>query len=156
MSEKKKYPDIIDKKYYETINQVFKKYKVDNKNKLTLKQICFPDKFQHQLPQQFVANYINPLTPYKGLLVYHSIGSGKTCSAVNIAEQWKDKRHIIVVVPASLKGNFRNELRSSCAGNAYMSMKDRNEIKKYHPTSKEYKSIIETSDNKIDKYYTIL
>ena len=47
------------------------------------------------------------------LLIYHRIGSGKTCSAIQIGEKFKKNKRIIVVVPASLRGNFRNELRSS-------------------------------------------
>ena len=33
---------------------------------------------------EFVAEFINPITPYKGLLIFHKIGSGKTCSAIRI------------------------------------------------------------------------
>ena len=29
-------------------------------------------------------------TPYKGLLLYHGVGTGKTCSAVTIAENFRD------------------------------------------------------------------
>ena len=150
-----KYPDIKDKDFYKIINKKFKNYKVSNKKK-TMKQICFPDKFKHQEPQNFVAKYINPDTPYKGILIYHRIGAGKTCSAVNIAERWKMDRKIMVVTPASLIGNFRNELRSLCAGNSYIKDKDRELLKKLHPSSKEYKDIIIKSDNLIDKYYEII
>jgi len=39
------------------------------------------------LPQQaFLANYINPDTPYKGILVFHGLGSGKTSSSLIIKE----------------------------------------------------------------------
>lgn len=150
-----KYPDILDKDFYKIINKKFKKYKVSEKKK-TMKQICFPNKFKHQQPQDFVAEYINPKTPYKGLLVFHRIGAGKTCSAVNIAEQWKHKRKIMVVTPASLKGNFRNELRSPCAGNSYLTSKERKQLKKLHPSTTEYKNIIKKSNGRIDKHYEIL
>lgn len=148
------YPKISDNDFNNKINKKFKKYTVPNK-KQTMKQICFPKQFQHQYPQQFVANYINPDTPYKGLLVFHSIGAGKTCAAVHIAEQWKKLRQIIVVVPASLKGNFRNELRSLCAQNNYLTSVERQDLKKLHPSSKEYKLIIRKSDDRINKNYSI-
>ncbi len=61
----------------------------------------------------------------------------------------------MIVLPASLKGNFRSELRSPCAGNNYISDNDRNLLKKYHPSSQEYKNIIKKSDDKIDIYYNI-
>ena len=36
--------------------------------------------------QQIVRDYINIYTPYRGLLLYHGLGSGKTCSSIAIAE----------------------------------------------------------------------
>jgi superfamily II DNA or RNA helicase len=149
-----KYPEISDEEFYEKINKIYKKYTIKKKPK-TFEQICFPKHFNLQLPQQFVSNFINPKTPYKSLLLYHNIGSGKSCSAIRIAEEWKYYRNIVVVVPASLKGNFRNELRSQCAGNSYLSEKNRELLSKLHPSSQEYKDIIEASDKKIDKYYQI-
>lgn len=149
-----KYPDIDDDNFYDIINKKYSKYKIPAKKK-TLKQICYPKKFTIQLSQQFVENFINPKTPYKGLLVYHGIGSGKTCAAVRITENFKKIKRIIVVTPASLIGNFRQELRSPCAGEHYLTEKDRNQLKKLDPSSELYKSIIAKSDEKINKYYTI-
>ena len=40
------------------------------------------------MPQQFLSNFINPNTPYTSVLVYHKIGSGKTCAAIQIAEKY--------------------------------------------------------------------
>lgn len=148
------YPNIKNKNFHKKINKIFAKYKI-NKKKRTMEQICYPTTFKHQQPQEFVAKYINPKTPYKGLLIFHSIGAGKTCSAVNIGEHWKKKRRIIVVVPASLRGNFRKELRSKCAGNSYITESDRKKLKKLHPSSMEYKNIVKKSDKLIDKYYDI-
>ncbi len=148
------YPNINDSNFNTRITQKYIKYTIPKKKK-TFKQICFPKEFELQLPQQFLPQYINPKTPYKGVLVFHKIGSGKTCTAVNIAEQWKHMRNIIVVVPASLIGNFRGELRSKCAGNHYLIDSERKQLKTLHPTSNEYKEIIRKSDARIDKYYTI-
>jgi superfamily II DNA or RNA helicase len=149
-----KYPDIKDTEFYHKINNIYKKYTIPREKK-TLKQICFPSKFELQIPQRFLAQYLNPDTPYKGILIYHRIGAGKTCTAIRIAEEWRHYRNIIVVVPASLKGNFRNELRSLCAGNNYLKQDERNELSKLHPTDARYSDIIAKSDERIDKYYTI-
>ena len=35
--------------------------------------------------QDFVRNYFTPENPYKGLLLWHSVGTGKTCSAIATA-----------------------------------------------------------------------
>ena len=149
-----KYPSISDEEFYTKIKHIYNKFTIP-KRKKTLEQICFPKKYELQLPQQFLPKYINPNTPYKGVLVYHRIGAGKTCTGIRIAEEWKNYRNIVVVVPASLKGNFRNELRSMCAGNSYLKSNERVELAKLHPSSQEYKNIIATSDARIDKYYSI-
>ncbi len=124
----------------------------------SMEEICYPkDKKYELLPQQkFLAEYlfdnIENLSA-KGLLVYHGIGSGKTCTSISIAEKFKDKMNIVVVVPASLIGNYKDELRSAC-GN-YLSEEDRDIIKKLKPTDDEYINIINKSDEEINKYYNI-
>lgn len=148
------YPKINDPDFYDKIKSKYNKYKIPKKKK-SIRQICFPKSFQLQIPQKFLGKYINPKTPYKGVLIFHRIGAGKTCTAVNIAEQWKKFRKIIVVVPAALIGNFKNELRSPCPGNAYMSDRDRKKLKELDPKSAEYKRIIEASNEKINKHYEI-
>lgn len=150
-----KYPKINDPELIPKINKTFKQYQVPKERK-SMKELCFPEKFEFQKPQKFVASYINPKTNYKSILVYHRIGAGKTCTAIQIAEVWKHKRKILIVLPASLKGSFRTELRSSCAGNNYITPEQRDELKRLHPSSIEYQEIIKKSDAKIDEYYHIL
>ena len=149
-----KYPNIKDDDFYKKINKIYSKYKIPQKKK-TFKEICMPDKYQLQMPQQFVSQFLNPDTPYKGVLVYHRIGAGKTCTAVRIGEVFKKKRNIIVVLPASLKGNFRNELRSLCAGEEYITNAERKQLSVLHPSDDKYKEIIKKTDERIDKYYEI-
>lgn len=148
------YPKISDPNFNKKITQKYNKYRIPKKRK-TFKQVCFANKFELQQPQKFVPAYINPKTPYKGILIYHRIGAGKTCTAVNVGETWKNHRKIIVVVPASLINNFRGELRSQCAGNNYLTNAERLELNNLHPTSERYKEIIQKSDDRINKYYSI-
>lgn len=149
-----KYPDIKQDDFYDKINKIYKEYEIPKKKK-KFEDICFPKKFELQYSQKLLSNYINPKTPYKGVLIYHRIGAGKTCTAVQIGEAWKKFRRVIVVVPASLKGNFRSELRSLCAGENYLTNEERKELSNYHPSSNEYKDIIKTSDKRIDEFYEI-
>lgn len=149
-----KYPELEDSDFYQEINKIYHKYEIP-KEKKSLKSYCSRGKFKLQMPQKFVANFINPNTPYKGLLIYHRIGAGKTCSAVNIAEQWKGKRNIIIIVPAALIGNFRDELRSQCADYAYLSKSETKIIKNLSPLDSQYQNIMKKSDKRIDKVYTI-
>jgi len=148
------YPRIKDDDFYEEISKKYKNYYVPKEHK-TFNEICYPKEYQLQMPQKFMAKYLNPNTNYKGVLVFHQIGSGKTCTSIQIAEAWKHERKIIVVVPASLIGNYRNELRSKCAGQNYLKDSERLLLKQHHPLSDEYKSIIKRSDERINKFYTI-
>lgn len=150
----KKYPLINDVDFYEKINQIYKQYTIP-KNNLSIEQYCKPKTFKLQGPQEFLPNYISPNTGYKSILIYHRIGAGKTCSAIQIAERWKKHRKIIVVLPASLIGNFKNELRGLCGGNYYLTPNERVLLAKYEPSEIEYKNIIKISDQRIQKYYDI-
>jgi len=150
-----KFPDINDDDFYKEFNKKFKKFKVPNKN-YKMKQICQPKKFKLQKSQELIAEYLGPKSPYKSLLVFHQIGSGKTCTAVTTAEKWVGKKKIVVLTPASLIDNFRDELRSDCGNNKYILKKDINELETLKPSDKRYQDIIKKSNDKISKYYQIL
>ena len=64
------------------------------------------------LYQKFIREYIRNASPYRGILVYHGLGSGKTCSAISAAEALFgiSNKKVIVMTPASLRGNFINEI----------------------------------------------
>jgi hypothetical protein len=61
--------------------------------------------------QKIVRDYMNLYTPYRGLLLYHGLGSGKTCTSIAIAEGMKDSKKIIIMTPASLRANYIGELK---------------------------------------------
>ena len=68
--------------------------------------------------QKIVRDYLNLYTPYRGLLLYHGLGSGKTCTSIAIAEGMKTTKKIVVMTPASLKMNFFSELKK-CGDDLY-------------------------------------
>jgi hypothetical protein len=68
--------------------------------------------------QKIVRDYMNLFTPYRGLLLYHGLGSGKTCSSIAIAEGMKDTKKIIIMLPASLRTNYMEELKH-CGDSLY-------------------------------------
>lgn len=150
-----RYPLINSDDFYKNISRIYREYKIHRSNK-TEKELCYPKKYKLQKPQQFVAKYISPKTLYKNLLIFHQIGAGKTCASIQIAEEWKYKRKIIVAVPASLLINYKNELRSQCVGNIYLTEEERDLLKNNDPKSKIYKNIIKKSNKLINKYYIIL
>jgi superfamily II DNA or RNA helicase len=81
--------------------------------------------------QTFLRNWISKNTIYDNLLVYHGLGTGKTCVAISIAEGFKeylsqyDRKVIILVKNDVIQENFINELKSKCADYNYNSDKDK-------------------------------
>lgn len=150
-----KYPSIDDNNFNQLITRKFKPYYI-KKQKFTMKQLCQPKKFKLQSSQKLVADFMSPKSPYKSLLVFHQIGSGKTCTAITVAEQWKNKKNILVLTPASLIDNFRDELRSPCGFNNYLTIKEQQQLKKLKITDPQYQSIIKKSNERISKYYQIM
>ena len=68
--------------------------------------------------QKIVRDYLNLFTPYRGLLLYFGLGTGKTCSSIAIAEGMKDTKKIIIMLPASLRTNYMEELKH-CGDSLY-------------------------------------
>ena len=67
--------------------------------------------------QQFVRNFLSFQTPYNSLLLYHGLGSGKTCSAIGVAEEMRDyinqlgiNQRIIVIASPNVQENFKLQL----------------------------------------------
>jgi superfamily II DNA or RNA helicase len=68
----------------------------------------------HQL---FVRNFLSVMTPYNSMLLYHGLGTGKTCSAISVAEEMRDYMHqvgavkkMLVVASVNVQDNFRKQL----------------------------------------------
>ena len=76
------------------------------------------DEFSLLTHQRIVRDYLNLYTPYRGLLLYHGLGSGKTCTSIAIAEGMKSNKPIFVLTPASLKMNFFSEMKK-CGDDLY-------------------------------------
>ena len=62
--------------------------------------------------QKFVREYMRQASPYRGILTYHGLGSGKTCTAIATAEALFStaNKKIIVMTPFSLRKNFLKEV----------------------------------------------
>ena len=68
-------------------------------------------KFELLTHQKIVSDYLNLYSPYRGLLIYHGLGSGKTCTSIAIAEGMKSDRPVFILTPASLSMNYMSELK---------------------------------------------
>ena len=70
------------------------------------------------LPQQaFIRNFMSLQTPYNSLLLFHGLGSGKTCSAIGVCEEMRDylrqmgiNKQIIIVASPNVQDNFKLQL----------------------------------------------
>ena len=76
------------------------------------------EEFETLTHQKVVSDYLNLYSPYRGLIIYHGLGSGKTCTSITIAEGMKSEKQIIIMTPASLKSNFFSELKK-CGDEIY-------------------------------------
>ena len=60
--------------------------------------------------QKFVKGYLSLETPFRGLLVYHGLGTGKTATSI-ITTEGLSQRRINTFLPKSLKENFITEIK---------------------------------------------
>lgn len=73
--------------------------------------------FELQPHQAFVKNFLSLQTPYNSLLLYHGLGSGKTCSAIGVCEEQREylkqmgiNKKIIIIAAPNVQDNFRLQL----------------------------------------------
>ena len=136
------YPNIMSKELYPWINKHFVKYRKseNNKRKSTT--------FKLRPNQELVRDYMSYETPYRGILLYHGLGSGKTCTSIAIAEQQKEKRNILVLSPASLRANYIHQLVNDCGDPKYK--KNPKLIEEYYTfIAYNASNTIEQLDNKV-------
>ena len=100
--------------------------------------------FSYQRHQKIVRDYMSAQTPYRGILLYHGLGSGKTCSSIAIAEGLKNRRHTIIISPASLESNYKEEL-SKC-GHIYYIKENKWSFTNLKPKLKEFRDIEKLKD----------
>jgi hypothetical protein len=121
--------------------------------------------------QAFVKNFMSFQTPYNSLLLYHGLGTGKTCSAIGVCEEMRDymkqigiTKRIIIVASENVQDNFKLQLfderklkeingiwsMKGCIGNKLL--KEINPMNM--PMSKE--KVISQVKNLINTYYIFL
>jgi hypothetical protein len=60
--------------------------------------------------QRIVKDYMQIDSPYRGILLYHELGSGKSAASIAAAEGYINKKKVVIMTPASLSQNYENEL----------------------------------------------
>jgi superfamily II DNA or RNA helicase len=107
--------------------------------------------------QALLSNFLNPDTPYRGILGFHGTGTGKTCLGVSISlkfipqiQRYGTKIYILVPGPL-LKESWKDEL-IKCSGDFFIS-KNKNDIQlSEEEKQKQRKQYLQT----IMQYYVIM
>lgn len=80
-------------------------------------QLCLSAEFELLPHQAFVRNFLSFRTPYNGLLLFHGLGTGKTCSAISVTEEMRGylkqigvAKRIIIVASPNVQENFKRQL----------------------------------------------
>lgn len=132
------YPNVTDKGFYQNL---YDKYEF-RELKLSEKQEA---DFSDYLPsQKIVARFLSSYTPYNNLLLYHEMGTGKTCAAVGVAENLKlygFRKCVYISKGEGLHNNFKNEVAFKCT--------KKNEYLKKNKTS----NMQEFDKKKFDEFY---
>jgi hypothetical protein len=107
--------------FIQKLTELFKPYQkelLDNQSNVSCDNRNVGNSFDLLTHQKIVRDYLNLYTPYRGLLLYHGLGSGKTCTSIAIAEGMKTNKRVFVMTPASLKMNFFSEMKK-CGDDIY-------------------------------------
>lgn len=81
------------------------------------------DQYNHQ---KIIARFLSSVTPYDQLLLFHDMGTGKTCTAIGAVEQlrYEKNNHIkgalVFARGNGLLKNFIQELLFTCTGEKYI------------------------------------
>ena len=112
-------------KFIQYINALFRPYREEmtsGENDITCESLYGGDDSASVAlltHQKIVRDYLNIYSPYRGLLLFHGLGSGKTCSSIAIAEGLKTFKKIVVMTPASLRMNYIEEMKTKCGDLMY-------------------------------------
>lgn len=128
--------------------------------------------FELQPHQAFVKNFMSFQTPYNSLLLFHGLGSGKTCSAIGVCEEMRDymkqmgiTKRIIIVASENVQDNFKSQLFDerklklidgiwnirACTGNKFLQ-----EINPMNMKGITKEKVISQVKNIINTYYLFL
>ena len=95
-----------------------------------LQKRCSSNEFTLGNHQQLLQSFIHRNTPYRGLLIFHGVGVGKTCTAINISNSFRDiytskHKKIICLVSGNIQPGWKNTIYdhtkgdNQCTGDTY-------------------------------------
>jgi len=125
--------------------------------------------FKLQSNQRFLRRVMSPESNTRGVIIVHGTGSGKTCTAIQIAEEYivrpefQDKKVLVLANP-SIQENFKNQifdisrvsvdpdgllLSQQCTGRRYLEMLQRTQSEPLRYTDKTSQQKVMTQASKI-------
>jgi len=106
------YPDIQDSSFLSKLLRK-REFRETQQPKITDKSlkdnVCEVQEFEYTPVQKFVAQFMSPDTPYNGMLLYHGVGVGKTCTAILTAEVFLElspKNKVYILAPPAIQPGF--------------------------------------------------
>ena len=111
---------------------------------------CNSQKFNLAPHQLFLKNIFNDNTLYNGILIFHGVGVGKTCSGISIAENFKYiGKKTIILAPEKIQNGWNKNIfdptkgKNQCTGDDYIYEEDKYEKNKEKLVSKRIKEYYE-------------
>tara|TARA_B100001094_G_scaffold118236_1_gene114000 strand:+ start:1271 stop:5116 length:3846 start_codon:yes stop_codon:yes gene_type:complete len=99
------------KAFIEWINNVFYKDLIEEYKKNPITTEINDEIKSVNIYQMFVKEYLSIESPFRGLLIYHGLGTGKTATSVITAEGLSKKMKVHTFLPASLETEYIKEVR---------------------------------------------
>jgi hypothetical protein len=97
----------------------FKKYKLPPIEKANGSDPCNykqdGQEFEFRAYQKFLASFLDYRSPFRDILIYHGLGSGKTASTINIYNvlyNYTPAWNVFILLKASLRGTWLKELQT--------------------------------------------
>jgi superfamily II DNA or RNA helicase len=106
--------------------------------------------------QRYIFNYL-VFTDARGILLYHSVGSGKTLTSISIAEEFRKLgQDIIILSSKSLQNNYKKEIKTYLdLSNGDNTINDTEQIiNQYKFVTSNAKNMIQSLDDKLTSFMT--
>jgi hypothetical protein len=149
------YPDYNKNNFSENIISRFE-FSIDPIEK----ENCEEKRFNLAPYQIFLKNFISDSTPYNSILIFHGTGTGKTCSAISIAENFRDiygrkERKVIILSPSAVEEGWRKNIynpekqEDQCTSDTYVNLMEKRKMNQNLNIQAQQKKLV-------NKYYEIM
>ena len=120
----------------------------------SIRDKCDSQFFELAPHQLFLKNLISPNTHYYGLLIFHGVGVGKSCSGISIAENFRDiygneENKIIILASQNIRIGWKKTIFDPYRGDNQCTGSD------YYYDDDDHKIDEKYAKKKIKKYYEL-